>query len=81
MALDESASAIDAERYASEIANFIAAAMSDLSRVGVLVPTSGGLDSSVVASLAVRAVGKEKGTSPRTWSVCSSSSALTTAPT
>jgi NAD+ synthase len=59
MALDESAFAIDAERYASEIASFIAAAMSDLSRAGVLVPISGGLDSSVVASLAVRAVGKE----------------------
>jgi NAD+ synthase len=59
MALNESAFAIDAERYASLIASFIAAAMSDLSRKGVLVPISGGLDSSVVASLAVRAVGKE----------------------
>jgi len=59
MALDESAFAIDAERYASKIAGFIAAAMSDLFRAGVLVPISGGLDSSVVASLAVRAVGKE----------------------
>lgn len=59
MALDESAFAIDAERYASLIASFIADAMTDLSRAGVLVPISGGLDSSVVASLAVRAVGKE----------------------
>jgi NAD+ synthase len=59
MALDESAFAIDAERYASLIASFIADAMTDLFREGVLVPISGGLDSSVVASLAVRAVGKE----------------------
>jgi NAD+ synthase len=58
-ALDETAFIIDAERYASLIADFIAAAMADLSREGVLVPISGGLDSSVVASLAVRAVGKE----------------------
>ena len=59
MALDESAFAIDAERYASLIASFIADTMTDLFREGVLVPISGGLDSSVVASLAVRAVGKE----------------------
>jgi NAD+ synthase len=59
MALNESAFAIDAEQYASVIADFIAAAMSDLFRKGVVVPISGGLDSSVVASLAVRAVGKE----------------------
>lgn len=58
-ALDETAFAIDAERYAAVIAKFIAAAVADLSRVGVLVPISGGLDSSVVAALSVRAVGKE----------------------
>jgi NAD+ synthase len=58
-ALDESAFAIDAERYASVIASFIAGAVKDLSREGVLVPISGGLDSSVVAALSVRAVGKE----------------------
>jgi NAD+ synthase len=58
-ALDGKAFAIDAERYASVIAQFIAAAVADLSRTGVLVPISGGLDSSVVAALSVKAVGKE----------------------
>lgn len=55
--LDEAAFAIDAERYSAEIARFISATARDLSRAGVLVPLSGGLDSSVVAALAVRAVG------------------------
>jgi NAD+ synthase len=57
--LEAKALAIDTERYAPVIASFIADAMTDLSRAGVLVPISGGLDSSVVASLSVRAVGKE----------------------
>ncbi len=57
--LDEAAFAIDAERYSAEMARFISAAARDLSRAGVLVPLSGGLDSSVVAALAVRAVGTE----------------------
>lgn len=59
MALDETAFAIDAERYAAVIANFIADTVANLSRAGVVVPVSGGLDSSVVASLSVRAVGKK----------------------
>jgi NAD+ synthase len=51
--------AIDADRYATTIADFIARTRTELARDGVLVPISGGLDSSVVAALAVRAVGKE----------------------
>jgi len=57
--LDETAFAIDAKKHASTIEGFIADAVAKLSREGVLVPISGGLDSSVVASLSVRAVGKE----------------------
>ncbi len=41
------------------IAQFIAAAATDLSRAGVLVPIFGGLDSSVVAALSAKAVGGE----------------------
>jgi len=58
-ALDEKAFAIDATKHASIIERFIADAVAELSREGVLVPISGGLDSSVVASLSVRAVGKK----------------------
>ena len=58
-ALDAKAFAIDAKKHASIIEGFIADAVAKLSREGVLVPISGGLDSSVVASLSVRAVGNK----------------------
>jgi NAD+ synthase len=57
--LDSSALVIDVPAYAVRIADFIAETERELSRDGVVVPISGGLDSSVVAALAVRAVGKD----------------------
>jgi NAD+ synthase len=55
--LSTSVFAIDARQYASIIKKFIAEKMKELGRSGIVVPISGGLDSSVVASLCVMAVG------------------------
>ena len=51
---------IDAEKACTLIEAFIRDNMARLRRTGIVVPISGGLDSSVVASLCVRAVGKER---------------------
>ena len=50
---------IDCTVVVSKIEAFIREKMRALSRTGVLVPLSGGLDSSTVAALCARAVGKE----------------------
>ena len=53
--------AIDAAAVATEVAEAVRAqVMGTLKRRGVVVGLSGGIDSSVVASLAVRALGKER---------------------
>jgi NAD+ synthase len=51
---------IDSKTETEKIEAFIRAKMLELHRDGVLVAISGGLDSSVVVGLCVRAVGKEK---------------------
>ncbi len=51
---------MDCPSVCSRIEAFIAATMQSLHRKGIVVPISGGLDSSVVVSLCVRAVGKEQ---------------------
>jgi NAD+ synthase len=52
--------AFDCKKHSPEIEKFIRDTMLQLGRDGILVPISGGLDSSVVVSLCVRAVGKDK---------------------
>lgn len=51
---------IDAEAWCREIEDFIRMKFSESCRDGIVVTVSGGLDSSVVASLCVRAIGKDK---------------------
>jgi NAD+ synthase len=51
---------IDPARTAARIEEFIRGAVSDYQRDGVLLGLSGGIDSAVVASLAVRALGAER---------------------
>ena len=51
---------IDPEFYCEKIEDFIAASFKQSNCQGIIVPISGELDSSVVASLCVRAIGKEK---------------------
>jgi NAD+ synthase len=51
---------LDPARVASRIEEFIRSALSDYRRDGVLLGLSGGIDSAVVASLAVRAVGSQR---------------------
>lgn len=51
---------INPEKYTKKIEDFIREKMSELNRSGIVVPISGGLDSSVVATLCVRAVGSDK---------------------
>jgi NAD+ synthase len=60
MKLDMAMLRIDAEGVSAEIEKFIREKARDFSKGGVVVPVSGGLDSSVVAGLCVRAVGKDK---------------------
>lgn len=51
---------IDPEKYSIIIQSFIKKKVTDLKRNGIVIPISGGLDSSVVAALCVKAIGKEK---------------------
>jgi NAD+ synthase len=51
---------IDCAKSASEIEGFIKSKVEALNRKGVVLGLSGGLDSTVVAHLAVRSLGKEK---------------------
>ncbi|MFZ2635300.1 MAG: NAD(+) synthase [Rectinemataceae bacterium] len=51
---------IDAEETTGIICDFIKEKHAELGRDAIVVPISGGLDSSVVAALCVRAVGKDK---------------------
>ncbi|MBN2533199.1 MAG: NAD(+) synthase [Spirochaetales bacterium] len=50
---------INPSEYAVIIQDFLKRKVSELKRAGILVPISGGLDSSVVATLCVNAIGKE----------------------
>ena len=56
----EEALSIDPAQVAAQIEEFIRRKVDEFQRDGVVVAMSGGLDSSVVASLAVRALGAEK---------------------
>ena len=60
MVLDESVFHIDAAAYAARLEAFIREKMAALRRDSVLVPFSGGLDSSTVLLLCARAVGRER---------------------
>jgi NAD+ synthase len=60
MRLSAEVFAIEAAVVSLRIEGFIANAMSELRRDGVVVTMSGGLDSSTVAALAVRAVGADR---------------------
>ncbi|HET7724255.1 MAG TPA: NAD(+) synthase [Propionibacteriaceae bacterium] len=51
---------LDAPAVAQEIERFIASQMAELGRTGIVVPLSGGLDSSTVLALCVRAVGADR---------------------
>lgn len=51
---------IDAQEWCKQIEAFISDMFSRSNRDGIVIPISGGLDSSVVAALCVRAIGKEK---------------------
>jgi NAD+ synthase len=56
----EEAMRIDAARVAERIVDFVRLSVDDYQRDGVVIGMSGGLDSSVVASLAARALGPER---------------------
>jgi len=61
---------IDPEKWSSIIEEFIRDKFIESRKVGIVVPVSGGLDSSVVAALCTRAIGKEKVTGlmlPERW--------------
>jgi NAD+ synthase len=58
-ALDASLLKLDAAREADRICDWIRATTHDVKRRGAVVAFSGGIDSSVVGSLCVRALGKE----------------------
>lgn len=58
--LDASVFEFDASRFTLLNEDFIRAKMAEMNRGGILVPLSGGLDSSTVLLLCVRAVGAEK---------------------
>jgi len=51
---------IDAGQWCAQIESFIRVKLESSRLDGIVVPISGGLDSSVVAALCTRAVGKEK---------------------
>lgn len=50
---------IDTSKYIEVIEQFIKSKMKELRRDGIVVPISGGLDSSVAAALCVNVVGKD----------------------
>ncbi len=60
MRLSAEVFAIEASVVSARIERFIAQTMTELHRAGVVVTMSGGLDSSTVAALAVRAVGADR---------------------
>jgi NAD+ synthase len=60
MELSKEVLKIDPSKVADKITDFIKENMKDQGRSGILIPISGGLDSSVIASLCARAVGKDK---------------------
>jgi NAD+ synthase len=60
MKLDDSIFKIDAAAYVERLCEFIRERCSTLHRAGVLVPFSGGVDSSTVLLLCARAVGTEQ---------------------
>ncbi|MGL4369798.1 MAG: ammonia-dependent NAD(+) synthetase [Spirochaetota bacterium] len=60
MKLNPDIFAVDAQRCCSVLEAFILNAMTEMKCRGIAVPVSGGLDSSVVTALCVRAVGAEK---------------------
>ncbi len=59
MKLSKDLLTIDAKKTADTIEDFIKKEVKDINRDGIVVPISGGLDSSVVVSLCVKAVGKD----------------------
>ncbi len=59
MKLDSSIFKIDAAAYVERLCDFIRERQSTLHREGILVPFSGGLDSSTVLLLCARAVGTD----------------------
>ncbi len=60
VAFAKSALKIDSQREIERICVFIRASVGELKRRGIVVGLSGGIDSSVTAALAVRALGKER---------------------
>jgi len=58
--LNEDAFKIDAQEWCRQIETFISDNLNLLYRDGIVVPISGGLDSSVVAALCTRAIGNKK---------------------
>ncbi len=59
MTLNQARFTIDSAAVASRLQDFITASFKRLYRSGIVVPISGGLDSSVVATLCVNAIGKD----------------------
>lgn len=51
---------IDAQNWSKQIETFISEQYNSSNKNGIVVPISGGLDSSVVVALCTRAIGKEK---------------------
>jgi NAD+ synthase len=60
MKLDDSLFKIDAPAYVDRLGDFVRERCTTLHREGVLVPFSGGLDSSTVLLLCLRAVGRDR---------------------
>ncbi|MEZ0313050.1 MAG: NAD(+) synthase [Myxococcota bacterium] len=60
VAFSKSVLDIDCEREIERISAFIRTTIGDLKRRGIVLGLSGGIDSSVTAALAVRALGKER---------------------
>jgi len=60
MKLDSCVFELDLDRIIPVIETFIAAKMNELGRRGIVVPLSGGLDSSTVAALFAQSVGRDK---------------------
>lgn len=58
--LNEKSLEIDPQQWCSDIETFIRTKFSESKKDGILVTISGGLDSSVTATLVTRAIGKEK---------------------